>query len=719
MRLTRTHSQIRTCIATVLTFVFCMLACATAFAANIPWNPKARFQYVAQKKDLRELLREFAISQGLTISISEGVEGSVSGKFDLKPQAMLDLLTSSNGLIWYYDGSLLHVMPASSVRTDVIQLRFGNIENLREALNRIGILDQRYPLQDDGNGAVVISGPAPYVDLVNQIVENMEGSKSRNQATEVRIFPLRFAWATDHEFTSGGKAMVIPGVASVLRSMYQSKGGTGPKLAKFPDLQKVLPETSARVSNEKDPQQVASQSAKVTGGQKPDGMRNTATDSPEELPIIQADSRINAVLVRDIPSRMMQYESLIRTLDVRPQMIEIEARIIEVSSSEMGNLGVNWRLNAPVTVDAGNTLSRLSNVRDFVSGGDVLKTVLNNAGLNLLERISVLADQGKANITASPTVLTLNNLEARMDNQESFFIRVAGYQNAELFNVSAGVTMHVTPLIVSQGKRKEVKLDVRIQDGRITDRTVDQIPVVSRSEINTQAYIKDGEALLIAGYGVEQESNVETKVPGLSAAPLFGGLFRSQDRKKSKTQRMFLLIPHIVEEEATPSHEALGQMKENNSATENANRQVRKTVDESQKAVTSSAAVKPSPSPSPSPLPHPPMHSVALTLDWQMHDSGTATQAVSMNSAAPISSWEVTSADKTLKGVLARWAAAAGWQMVWTLPVDYEIEKRGTIQGSFENAVESMAHSLKDIEPPIKVIFYKANKVVRVIAKES
>ena len=696
---TKTHSWIRSSVLAALAAACCAHACNAA-AADIPWPGKARFRYVAQKKDLRELLREFGMTEGITVALDDGVEGSVSGKFDLKPQAMLDLLASSYGFIWYYDGSLLHIMPASSVRTEVIPLRYGSADQLEDALERLGVLDRRYPLHasDDGS-AVVISGPASYVELVQKIAQNMEGTKSRNQATEVRVFPLKYAWAGDHEFATGGQSVVVTGVASVLRSMFQPAGAS-PRSGLFTNLQRILPARNLQVSDANGtPRNVPS--TVLPGPAVHKGGMDSERDPADSLPVIQADPRINAVLIRDIPSRMDQYASLIKSLDIRPTMIEIEARIIEVNTDEVENLGVDWRLNHTPTANAGNSIDRLSQVRDFMSAGGVGKAVLENAGLNLVERIAALAEQGKASITASPTVLTLNNLEAHMDNTQQFFVRVAGHDNAELFNVSAGVTLRVTPMVISQGNRRRIKLEVRIEDGQISGQTVDQIPVVKRSEINTEAFVNNGEALLIAGYSVEQDSRGEAKVPGLSEVPVVGGLFRHQDANKTRMQRLFLLTPRIVEEEdpqQADEHEAGLKL-----------------------AQTIATPVPAAPAPQPA------NGAPAIAAVATVPAAAAATPLPPPVAAAPTAAppplpeptWDVTPSDRTLRTAMARWARTAGWQLMWELPYDYELDTHSAIHGSFEHAVEVVARSMADADPPLRAIIYSGNKVVRIVGEKT
>ena len=59
-------------------------------------------------------------------------------------------------------------------------------------------------------------------------------------------------------------------------------------------------------------------------------------------PSIQADPRINAVIVQDTPDRIPIYAELIAQLDVPTPLIEIEALIIDVNSNRLEELGISW-----------------------------------------------------------------------------------------------------------------------------------------------------------------------------------------------------------------------------------------------------------------------------------------------------------------------------------------------------------------------------------------
>ena len=78
-----------------------------------------------------------------------------------------------------------------------------------------------------------------------------------------------------------------------------------------------------------------------------------------------------------------------------------------------------------------------------------------------------------------------------------------------------------------RSSKARIKLMVGVEDGNLTGRTVDQIPIVERSTINTQALISEGQSLLIGGMVRESNTSNVDKVPGLGDVrwgPFFSAL---------------------------------------------------------------------------------------------------------------------------------------------------------------------------------------------------
>jgi type III secretion protein C len=148
------------------------------------------------------------------------------------------------------------------------------------------------------------------------------------------------------------------------------------------------------------------------------------TTMPEGMQVhIEADPRMNAIIVRDLAERLPRYEQLIAALDVEPQTLEIEATIIDVNTDKARELGINWRWN-----NDGREASFSGSVPTIGPGG-IASAVLGSAG-QFLARIRALQTEGVARVVSSPQVVTLSNVEAVFDNSSTFFVRVAGREQS-------------------------------------------------------------------------------------------------------------------------------------------------------------------------------------------------------------------------------------------------------------------------------------------------
>jgi type III secretion protein C len=534
-----------------------------AQAAELPWRGKP-FQIIANEKPLPDFLRELAASQGTTAVVDGKVTGTLSGKFTgSSALAILNNLCTTNGLTWYYDGAFLYIDLASDGRSEVLPIAGNNAARISETLSRLRIADSRFPLtisRDDGT--VHVSGPRRYVEMVRQAVRLVDQRTALADGAEIRLFPLKYAWAADFKIARNGRETVIPGVANVLRSLYgRSSGGassgsggrSGSAVGIGPNRQIKM--RSGDVVNAPKLELPGVAPAGADEGGLAGGY---AMGSSSELPQFQADTRMNAVLVRDTPDRMAQYARLIESMDVRPRLLEIEVTIMDISTDRLQSLGVDWRAHGrhadfqtgrgdapPLTW--GNATSEAGTSGATTPLGAVFTAAIGNDIRNyLLARVSALASKGDANFVARPKVMTLDNTEAVLENLSEFYVRVDGFQDAGLFSVTAGTAVRVTPLIVDDKSSRGVLMSIDIVDGDLSAASVDRIPIVRRRTVNTQALVDEGTSLLIAGYSSEEKSQVTSGVPLLKDIPLLGNLFKYSDNKQVNMERFYLLTPRLV-----------------------------------------------------------------------------------------------------------------------------------------------------------------------------
>lgn len=555
-------------------------ALPVAQAADLPARGRA-FRIDASEKPLPDLLREIAASQGITAVVDPKIAGVVSGKFALNGnpgavQMLLNSLCSANGLTWYYDGAFLFIDPAADARSEVLAIAPGNAARINDTLARLRIADPRYTLSvSERDGHVHVSGPKRFVDMVRQTVRLIDQRSARVDAAEVRMFPLRYAWAADFRLTRNGKEVAIPGVVSVLRNLYGKGGANPPGSVNAAGSRGRVPPMSIGPSR-----QIQLSSGESVNAPKIDlgGLGGAAAGSADddaglhgagfaggELPQFQADSRMNAVLVRDTPERMARYEKLIASMDTRPRLVEIEVTIMDISTDTLDSLGVDWRLRGdhfdlqtgrgqtpPLTwsqanSEAGQSVTINANGQPTTPLGALFTASIgHDVRRYLLTRVHALAQKGNANFVARPKVLTLDNNEAVLENFSEFYVRVDGFQDASLFRVTAGTAVRVTPLIIDEQSGRGVMMSIDIEDGDLSGAQVDRIPVVRRRTVNTQALVAEGTSLLIAGYTSEEKTSATSGVPVLSSLPVIGKLFQYNERKQLNMERFYLLTPRLV-----------------------------------------------------------------------------------------------------------------------------------------------------------------------------
>lgn len=530
-------------------------------AAELPWSKARNFKRLVEQKELRELLREFAGGYGISVVVDAQVTGTVSGRFDLTPQSMLDYLASTYSLVWFYDGNVLFVSPADAVVSDIVPLPQQNPERTVRTLERLGLVDKRLPITIDATARVArVAGPKAYVDLVRSALRSIDLDGAALDDAVVRVFRLKYANAADQRVDPSSDTLV-PGVATVLAQLFPAQGRAAPR--GVPGLalsgrQKLVPVKGTNLSLPEAPDPVAALDAVQPG---------SSSSQANPLPQFRADGRLNAVIVRDVATRIGQYDDIIRSLDTRPAVIEIEARIIEVSTDEFENLGIDWRFTSGrLDIQAGRGPLPALDPSGALGGqgppftgpgatgllgstlarGAVATTVLGNSGRELILRINALAQEGKASINSTPRVATLDNIEAVIEDSQQFYVRVASERDAGLFQVSSGTSLRVRPLVIEEDGSRQFKLAVRIEDGGPTAQFVDAIPVLRRTSIGTWAFISEGQSLLIGGFTQSQSREVQSGVPGLSSLPLLGRLFRSNEKKQVLVERLFMLTPKLL-----------------------------------------------------------------------------------------------------------------------------------------------------------------------------
>jgi type III secretion protein C len=558
-----------------LALAACLAATApsTALAAPIPFAER-EVQLTARELPIGRFLEDLFGLIDVPVVVSDKARGAVNGNFKGDAARVWASISRSFNLVGYYDGAVLHIVTPGEMATRTLPLAAGVGDRIVRLARELRMTDARHTLRVTAEGTLVATGARRFIEQVEELARGQTAASVARPPQGFDVHFLRYAWAHDVSVGFGGRQVVVPGVASIVRALMtgqsssqiqvslneQRQPPTVPKLRGQGLIGQGSTPTAAAPAAGANNSSVAAllaayaaDNARTAGAPVADLALPTPGTDPA-LARVEADTRLNAVIVRDAPERLPQYRQLIQALDVEPQALEIEARIIDIDTDRMRELGINWRLNS----SRGSLLFGNGSASDLrltgntppeqitpSGAGGFLSAVLGG-GNELALRINALQENGAARVVSSPQVLTLSNVEAVFDTSRTFYVRVAGRDEVDLFSVSAGTTLRVTPHVFRDGNDVRIKLLVAIDDGSLSGAQVDQIPIVDRATISTQALIFEGESLLIGGLTREATSNGVTKVPFLGDIPVLGNLFKTTSDSARKTERLFLIAPRLV-----------------------------------------------------------------------------------------------------------------------------------------------------------------------------
>ncbi|MGV3678104.1 MAG: type III secretion system outer membrane ring subunit SctC [Acidovorax sp.] len=565
-------------LASALACALALAAVPCAHAGPVPWTD-APYSYYADNAPIANVLRDFAASFSLSLELSPLVEGKVSGRFNAQtPTEFMDRMASVYGLTWFTHAGTLFVARTTEMSTRSITSGGSSIAAVRQALTSLGVLDARFGWGElPEQGVALVSGPPAYVALVERTMATLPLTAGGQQ---VAVFRLKHASVDDRTILYRDRQITTPGLAQVLRNLITGGGGSsGVNNALISSIAAPLVEgvpsaantaglsfdaassgqaaalaaspngTSSATGARTVPPATSSTGARgVSSGNTPGGV----TAQRRLAPSIQADSRLNALIVQDTPERIPLYKALIEQLDVPTPLIEIEAMIIDINSTKLDELGISWSGRRGGTVGGFGNMTPTGDGNDFVLGAlqrgasiDPSSLVVSSGNF-LVNRIRALEGTGDASIQSRPSILTIDNIGALLDLSETFYIRSIGERVATVTPITAGTTLRVTPHFVQRAEGPVIQLDVDIEDGQIQETRVDAIPTVRRSVVSTQAIVGEGQTLLIGGYRSTQQTNDNNRVPIVGQVPLFGLLFSNRTNNYQTRERLFMIKPRLV-----------------------------------------------------------------------------------------------------------------------------------------------------------------------------
>ena len=282
----------------------------------------------------------------------------------------------------------------------------------------------------------------------------------------------------------------------------------------------------------------------------------------------RGDIRVNAVnnsiVVRDYPPVLEKIQSLLDEIDTPPSQVLIEAKIVDIDSKDLQNLGSTFSATytAPTGLfnshgpdyrgpdQVGGTTS-VTGPSSTVTGGQFKLTSFVLKNWNITAQIDALVQDQRADLLASPSIATLNGKEARIVIGEKVPYKeqtqtTTGTTQTTKF-IDVGTTLRVTPQISSDGY---ITMVVHPEVSAVKSLTLDAGPYITTSEADCVVRVKDGETLVIGGLIKNARSHVRSRVPVLGYIPILGLAFGNKSVDAEQRELAVFITPHIIKSSA-------------------------------------------------------------------------------------------------------------------------------------------------------------------------
>ena len=455
---------------------------------------------------------------------------------------------------------------SSDVQT--IKLRYAIALDIASMLNKV--LDSGSAGGADGSNKTVIMADARSNSLLIR-------SASPEKIRQIRALVAKL----DAPGNSNGNIWVVPlrnaeatKLAVTLRAIVAADAALSAQVASGSVNQGVSNTLNGTTNTQ------SSQTASSSAGSMAATSALTSSSAPTTGGIIQAEPATNSIIITASEPLYRNLRHVIDQLDKRRGQVYIESIIVEVSSTNAAELGIQWQ----GLIGAGNQNTGFGGTNFGVGGNNIINlsqstgailnpstatatTVQPGQGLNLglltkfngvtamSALVSALATTTGTNILSTPNLITLDNEEARIVVGQNIPVQTGSYATTggtatvnpfTTYNrQDVGLILRVRPQI---SENAIVKMQIYQEVSSVVAATANASsgPTLNKRDIETNVIVDDGQILVLGGLIDNQYTDSSSGIPYLSQIPIIGALFRSDSNTRTKTNLLVFLRPYIL-----------------------------------------------------------------------------------------------------------------------------------------------------------------------------
>lgn len=387
---------------------------------------------------------------------------------------------------------------------------------------------------DDRNNAILISGSKTERLRLRLLINQLDKPSPYGSNSNTQVIYLNYMRAED----------LVPILAGIAQASFSGSVGTTIGTVTRPALDSTNP-TANMANGTSSGGGMAGNNEEIGANANATPNTSTAPNQTEgsSKPTVQiiAEPNTNSIILNAPGMLIRTLKSVISQLDIKPAQIVIEALVAEINESDVNNLGIEW--------------GSIGKEDTFRPGFAILnsKTSLDQ----FQAQIYALARQRKANILSTPSVVVLDNRQAKILIGKQVSVASSSYPNnangtttaspyTTFDRVNVALHLYVRPQITrGQGIQMQIDQGNDTLDPSTSEESTTN-PTFNISAIVTSVHVDSGDIIVLGGLAQDSLGNEDNHLPILGDIPGIGRLFQHNITNREKKVLMVFIRPQIL-----------------------------------------------------------------------------------------------------------------------------------------------------------------------------
>ena len=402
---------------------------------------------------------------------------------------------------------------------------------------------------DDRSNAILISGSKTDRIRLRMLILKLDKGSSAGLNSNTQVVYLNYMRAED----------LVPILAGIAQANFSGNVGTTIGTITRPVLDSTNPASNLANGSSSTQNSVVAAPSPQGGLNGSGATANTTSANTQNegstKPTVQiiGEPNTNSIILNAPSSVIQVLKRVISQLDIRPAQLLIEALVAEINQEDANDLGIEW-----------GSKQQTGKASSFKQGFAIINSKTTSSDFQA--QIYALARAHKANILSTPSVVVLDNRQAKILVGKQVSVASSNYPNnangtaasgspyTTFDRVNVALHLYVRPQITrGEGIQMQIDQGNDTLDPPVTAE-LSTTPTFRISSIVTSVHVESGDIVVLGGLTQDSLSNDNNRIPILGDIPGVGRLFKRNINTRDKRVLMVFIKPIILRNEKDNMH---------------------------------------------------------------------------------------------------------------------------------------------------------------------